>query len=374
MGKGKGRMGIMETPSIRILNILMQRERERLQDLESAVEVDCHLMEFGDVRYHIQSSIADPQYVELSISLPSWPQESICSGGLPFGAIEAVKGAYGSSIEIIDPPEEGFQLTLAIDLAKFPLDKDCRLQLMKKIASLRAVVLGACMREILKNLTSRIVYPDAGQVITLVQHPKESFFLIPLMEKMMVVLPVHFKDSSDAVLAISFLQDFVEARRCSGLKKAPSCIWSQKPPQEMKGAPAYTSSANAGFLSFVIFRHHVEGDKLDRTVWTLSSFHAYLNYHIKRSKGFMHMLMRRRVDNLIQALNQAKVHVEKDKKKLKTPGSCVRTQMTIFCNAVQYLGLSSFWQYSVFGRKKYFLILYYSPWPRRNLHCDFKGS
>ncbi|KAH9308506.1 hypothetical protein KI387_036417, partial [Taxus chinensis] len=148
--------------------------------IESAVEVDYHLTEFGDVRYHIQSSISDPQSVEFSISLLSWPQESIFLGGLPFGVVEAVKGAYGSSIRIIDPPEEGFQLTLALDLAKFPLDKESRLQLMKKIASLREVVLGARMREILRHLASRMVYPDADQVITLVQHPKESLFLIPL--------------------------------------------------------------------------------------------------------------------------------------------------------------------------------------------------
>ncbi|KAH9308504.1 hypothetical protein KI387_036415, partial [Taxus chinensis] len=137
------------------------------------------------------------------------------------------------------------------------------------------------------------------------------------MEKVIVVLPVHFKDSSDAVLATSFLQEFMEARCCSGLNKAPSCIWSRTPPLEIKGASVYTLGANAGFLSFVIFGHHVEGDKLDRAVWNLTSFHAYLNYHIKCSKGFMHMLMRRHVENLIQALNQAKVHVEKDKKKTK---------------------------------------------------------
>lgn len=31
----------------------------------------------------------------------------------------------------------------------------------------------------------------------------------------------------------------------------------------------------------VIFPRHVEGHKLDRTVWNLSTFHAYVSYHVK---------------------------------------------------------------------------------------------
>lgn len=31
----------------------------------------------------------------------------------------------------------------------------------------------------------------------------------------------------------------------------------------------------------VIFPRHVEGQKLDRTVWNLSTFHAYVSYHVK---------------------------------------------------------------------------------------------
>lgn len=33
----------------------------------------------------------------------------------------------------------------------------------------------------------------------------------------------------------------------------------------------------------VILPRHVEGKKLDRTVWILSTFHAYVSYHVKVS-------------------------------------------------------------------------------------------
>lgn len=101
----------------------------------------------------------------------------------------------------------------------------------------------------------------------------------------------------------------MEARRTAGLNNAPPCLWSPTPPLELKGAPTDALSANAGFVSFgnvtridrvcylhfhshhnklcrteniaVIFPRHVEGKKLDRTVWNLSTFHAYVSYHVK---------------------------------------------------------------------------------------------
>jgi actin related protein 2/3 complex subunit 2 len=99
----------------------------------------------------------------------------------------------------------------------------------------------------------------------------------------------------------------MEARRTAGLNNVPSCLWSSSPPLELKGAPGEALLANAGFVTFgnvekwielvfpslshhnklqssidaVIFPRHVEGKKLDRTVWSLSTFHAYVSYHVK---------------------------------------------------------------------------------------------
>ncbi|KAH9330367.1 hypothetical protein KI387_002475, partial [Taxus chinensis] len=304
-------MILLETPSRFLLQVLLNR----LKTLEKPVELDYQLVEFDDVRYHIQATVKDPHHMVLSILIPSPPPETVFAGGLPFGAAEAVRGAYGVIVKIDDPPEDGFQLTLKIDLTKLPSDEERRTQLVTKIASLRSVVLGAPMREILKHLASKVVAPDADRLVALVHRPKESFFLIPQPEKVTVVFPMRFKDNVDVILATSFLQEFMEARRTGGLNNAPPCVWSPSPPLELRGAPAHALNANAGFVSFVIFPRHVDGKKLDRTVWSLLTFHAYVNYHIKCSKSFMHTRMRRRVETLIQALNRAKPDVEKKEKK-----------------------------------------------------------
>eukprot|EP00249_Psilotum_nudum_P017535 c26377_g1_i1 orf=173-1117(+) len=306
-------MILLPAPARVIQQILLHR----LKYLDRAIEVDYHLVEFGDVRYHIQATAKDSQFVTLSLVIPPPPPETVFCGGLPFGAIEAVKGAYGPAVDIIDPPQPGFHLTIKLDLAKLPPDEDDCVHLMVKIACIRLVVLGAPVREILKHLSARAVAPDADCLVAVMHRMKESFFLIPQPEKVTVVFPMRFKDSSDAILAISFLQEFMEARRTAGLNTAPPCIWSPSSPLELRGAPAHCLDANSGFVSFVIFPRHVEGEKLDRTVWSLSTFHAYVSYHIKCSKAFMHTRMRRRVDALIQALNRAKPDVEKEKKTVR---------------------------------------------------------
>ncbi|ERN20544.1 hypothetical protein AMTRI_Chr01g112190 [Amborella trichopoda] len=303
-------MILLQSPSRFLIQILMNR----LQNLEKGVEMDCHSVEFDDVRYRIQFSTKEHQIMVLSMAIPAPPPETVFIGGLPLGAIEAIKLAYGAVVQILDPPKDGYNLTIKLNLSKLPTDEEKRHALLVKIASVREVVLGAPLRVVLKHLQSRTVAPDIDRLVALVHRPKESFFLLPQAEKVTVVFPMRFKDNIDTVLATSFLQEFVEARRTAGLNNAPPCLWSPSPPLELRGAPIQALTANAGFVTFVIFPRHVESRKLDRTVWSLSSFHAYVSYHVKCSEGFMHTRMRRRVESLIEALDRAKPDVEKSKK------------------------------------------------------------
>ncbi|XP_059656252.1 actin-related protein 2/3 complex subunit 2A [Cornus florida] len=303
-------MILLQSPSRYLLQILSNR----VENLEKGVELDCHWVEFDDVRYHVQTSMKNPQLLLLSVSLPTPPPETVFFGGLPLGAIEAIKAAYGVILQILDPPRDGFNLTVKLNLSKLPPDEEYKHALLVKIASVREVVLGAPLRVVLKHLASRTVAPDMDRLVPLVHRPKESFFLVPQVDKVTVVFPMRFKDSIDTVLATSFLQEFVEARRTAGLSNSPSCSWSPSPPPELKGVPVEAIHANAGFVTFVIFPRHVEGKKLDRTVWSLSTFHAYVSYHVKCSEGFMHTRMRRRVESLIQTLDRAKPDKEKAKK------------------------------------------------------------
>jgi len=62
----------------------------------------------------------NPHLLLLSVSLPTPSSETIFVRGLPFGAIEAIKAAYGNLVQILDPPRDGYNLTLKFNLAKLP--------------------------------------------------------------------------------------------------------------------------------------------------------------------------------------------------------------------------------------------------------------
>ncbi|KAL0914472.1 hypothetical protein M5K25_014821 [Dendrobium thyrsiflorum] len=102
---------------------LLQILQNRLISSEKSVDLDCHSVEFDDVRYHIQFSVKSPQVMLLSISLPIPPPETVFVNGLPLGAIEAVKGAYGELVQILDPPKDGYNLTMKLNFTKLPQDE-----------------------------------------------------------------------------------------------------------------------------------------------------------------------------------------------------------------------------------------------------------
>lgn len=78
----------------------------------------------------------NPQQLVLSLSLPTPPPETDFFGGLPRGAIDAVKAAYGVVVKIIDPPKDGYNLTLKMNLSKLPPDEGSTSSFPKVIMNL----------------------------------------------------------------------------------------------------------------------------------------------------------------------------------------------------------------------------------------------
>lgn len=50
----------------------------------------------------------------------------------------------------------------------------------------------------------------------------------------------------------------------------------------------------------VIFPQHVDQGRQEKTVTLLTGFRNYLHYHLKATKTYMHMRMRKRVAGLLQ--------------------------------------------------------------------------
>lgn len=61
-------------------------------------------------------------------------------------------------------------------------------------------------------------------------------------------------------------------------------------------------------------QRHLDGDRAEKAITLLSGFRNYLHYHIKATKTYLHMRMRKRVQTWLQVLNRAVPEQETEKK------------------------------------------------------------
>ncbi|KAL5542339.1 hypothetical protein UlMin_010049 [Ulmus minor] len=290
-------MACFERPSPALKEILL-----KLYRAQKPMEIDHHLYEFGSVEYHIQFSASDPQNTYLSISTPLLSQGLLLSYGLSPYTKQMVEGICPDVLEIVEPAKQGYQLTLRLHFAKIPYTKDSE-KIVAKIAAVQAVILSSQLKEMLQNFNSQDTYQGMYKPTKLVYHPREPFFVIRQPQKIIAVFPIRFKEDSDVIIATAFFQELMEVGSSKKWANVPSCCWSPIPPPELVGEPIEDLSTNGGFVSFDISSHHVEGKRLDKTVWSLLNFYAYVKYHVKSTRGFIQRRMRKRLEGLVQVLH-----------------------------------------------------------------------
>lgn len=224
-----------------------------------------------------------------------------------------LKGICSDVVELVEPAKEGYQLTLRLNLARIPRKKDSE-KIIAEISSVQAVLLSSQLKEILKNVNSQEVSQGLYKPIKLVYHPREPFFVVKQPANIITIFPMRFKEDSDVIIATAFFQELMDAGSSEACAKAPPCHWSPIPPPELRGEPIEDLSTNGGFVSFEISSRHVEGKKLDKTVWSLLNFYAFVKYHVKCTRSFIQRRMRKRLESLVEALQKASIeedHIEK---------------------------------------------------------------
>lgn len=288
----------------------------KLYRAEKPVEIDHHLYEFGSVEYHVQSSAADPQHNYLSISTPLLSQGALLSFGLSSYTMQMVKQVCSDAVEIVEPAKEGYQLTLKLNFAKVPIGKDSE-KVITQISSVQAVILSSQLKEMLRNVDSQDTSQGMNKPIKLVYHPREPFYVIRQPQKITAVFPMRFREHSDVIIATAFFQELMDVGSSEKWAKAPPCTWSPIPPPELRGEPLEDLSTNGGFVSFDISSRHVEGKKLDKTVWSLLNFYAYVKNHVKCTRGFIQRRMQKRLESLVEVLHEEKLEENGNVKKVK---------------------------------------------------------
>jgi len=269
--------------------ILLEAIQDRLTNGATPVEITC--ADFDGVQFHLTNPDRDNKNI-ISVSI----QWKSVADLLKYGGGEDLKKIYGALLQ--SSPESGYDVTLKIDLAN-PGDKAT---LADRVSLLKRHLLAAPFKKVFQAIESG---SPLKEVLYVPYRENEAFWIKSSGDSATVIFMIQFRDPGDQVLAKVFLQEFADARRTMNF--APSVTFSSKdPPGELTGLPGVVTGENYGFVSFVLFKNHINSKVADRTINNIQTFRNYLHYHIKCSKAYMHTRMRNRVENLLQVLNRAR--------------------------------------------------------------------
>jgi actin related protein 2/3 complex subunit 2 len=277
---------------------------ERFNPTEGKFEsVEIVLADFDGVTFHIFTDANAKNIISVSMSMRCYPELR------KHGVDALLQKIYGNYLV---NPENGYDVTLQIDLAHPPSNKA---EVVRSFALLKRNALAAPFYKVFADVEAK--KPAATQLIELAYRDGEAFYLKQETDRVIVIFSIQFKDADDVVFAKVFLQEYQDARRT--MSNAPSVTYSQKePPLELKGVRNLRVGDNNGFVSFVLFQPHITGTKKEKTIDNIQTFRNYLHYHIKCSKAFMHTRMRNRVRTFLQILNRAKSEPQSTEKKTIT--------------------------------------------------------
>jgi actin related protein 2/3 complex subunit 2 len=276
--------------------ILHENLKDRI--LEGKREAcELRFSEFDDVNFQISISSECPNIVKVNMAMKS--------------IAELKKQGSQEVIDRIFPnqeasPDEGYDVAIEFDCDSLSNPAE----FLENISNLKMHVMSGPINRALTALASKSSSTTAPVVIN--YRKQESFFVCPAASKVTVIFLVDFDDVTDKALARVFLQEFAESQR--SVRTAPPVSFSKEPPLEIANISFPYNTDCAGFISFALEESHVAGEKKAGAVSLMSSFRNYLHYHIKSSKTYLHMRMRKKVVGWLKVLNRAIPETEKEKK------------------------------------------------------------
>jgi len=258
-----------------------------LEDKREACEIN--FADFDEVSFRISSSAERPNVVKVNMAMRNVPY-------LKENGSQAVLDRLFPGLETA--PDAGFQVALEFDCDRIAGEKAVFLE---KISELKRHVFGGPLD---KAFTALSAGRSEGLPVVKIDYRKnEVMFVCPAATKVLVVFLVDFEDATDKALAKVFLQEFVEAQRA--VRSAPPVSYTKDPPGELASVDFRFNSDIAGFLGFSLEPRHVADAHKESAITLLTGFRNYLHYHIKASKTYLHMRMRKRVAGWLQVLNRA---------------------------------------------------------------------
>lgn len=272
-----------------------------LPDDEKREPLDVRLCDFDDVSYRVQVEKDNLTQMKVSMAVPCYHQIESKGGA---DALKKYFGDYQCS------PEAGFDITVCI---KFDEIKEDKTKLVERLSQMKILVIGGVFDHFFEALNSGSPKTEPFQFDI---RSDTRVYLFPKADRVTVIFSIDFTEAFDKLIAKVFLNEFVLARKNDrSVGAAPSCSFSENPPQELQSVGVNESRGVIGFMSFPVLASHVKDNKREPVIKTLQTFRTFLQYHIKMAKSNFHQRMRARCVSLIKVLNRAKVDAPSEEKK-----------------------------------------------------------
>jgi actin related protein 2/3 complex subunit 2 len=210
-------------------------------------------------------------------------------------------------------PDEEFDVAVEFDCESLP-DPDAFLE---DISCLRMHCLGA---PIYKAFNTAMGGTVTDTTVRIIKYRRSGhMFVIPRAEKTVIGFLLSFNDVTDRAMAKIYLTEFLETSRTVRSATTPGIMFTKNVPPDLEGVtiPSVSNEEISGYVLFSFEAKQMNDESRDRAIRTLTNFRVYLHYHIKASKTYLHMRMRRRVTNWMQILNRAKPDRDLETKNMK---------------------------------------------------------
>mmetsp|Transcript_4062 Transcript_4062/g.4198 ORF Transcript_4062/g.4198 Transcript_4062/m.4198 type:complete len:302 (+) Transcript_4062:106-1011(+) len=261
------------------------------------VPCEIALSDFDDVSFKISCSPESLGTITLHMSMRNLPE-------LKRMGSQLVIDRVFPNMEV--SPDEGYNLAIKFDCDNLSDPKG----FLDSISEIKKLVFGGPMDAAFTALQSNLSIKQP--VLAIEYRSNENLFLCPSESKVVVIFQVDFIETTDKEIAKLFLQEFVEAQRL--IRSAPPVSYSKDPPGELIGVNYKFNPESAGFISFALEKRHIEGNKKEIALTLIVGFRNYLHYHIKCTKTYLHMRMRKKGAGWMQVLNRAIPEIEIEKK------------------------------------------------------------
>ena len=263
------------------------------------------------MRFRLSCDKNAPNLCRVNIGLNSWAIISKNGGTAKLGAIFP---------GMLSDADSGYDVALEFDLdtLKDPAD------FLEQMSDVKKHLIGAPMEVALNALKKGTV--TNSDLVRVTVRGDHSIFIVPKTDRVVIILHVLFNESTDKSLSRIFMQEFVEAKRTVTGLSIPNVSYTKDAPTELAGQAFGNLSETSGFLLFQFEKRTLEGaDCVPAAVHLLTGFRAYLLYHIKATKTYLHMRMRKRVADWLQVLNRAKPKSDEAKEKKGITGKTLST-------------------------------------------------